>query len=159
MLALVFDFIIYIYKVCIYKMIVVYILFITGSVGGVCWTPLTLPLETGVFCMVFEVFVADFATLAVFGFVGGLFCGWLSWWRTNSAIDNINKRLSSKMGVAAKDDNEQEMVLAISEAAEMHANGATIPEIIKNIGMKHPAVAMHFVKQFLAGKLKLPGGL
>jgi len=41
----------------------------------------------------------------------------------------------------------------------MHQAGTPIAEIIKNVGLKHPAVAMKFVKMFMSGKLKLPAGL
>ena len=55
-------------------------------------------------------------------------------------------------------DNEAELVAAIGEAAQMHSEGKQIPEIIKEISLKHPSVAMRLIKDFMSGKLKLPSG-
>ena len=96
---------------------------------------------------------------ALAGFVGGSFMGWLSWWRINAKIASMHGKAISQDGVDGKAEQEAEMVVAMTEALEMHQAGTPIPEIIKNVGLKHPAVAMKFVKMFMSGKLKLPAGL
>ena len=78
-------------------------------------------------------------------------------------IASLENSIKGQVGGKARQEQAQaqeaEMVTAISEALEMHTQGKPIPEIIKEVGFKHPAVAMSFIKQFMSGKLKLPAGM
>jgi len=78
-------------------------------------------------------------------------------------IKRLENSFASGMGVSAKKEmneiNQAEFMEAVAEAVQMHQDGRSIPEIIKEVGLKHPSVAMKLIKDVMSGKLKLPSGL
>jgi len=104
-----------------------------------------------------------FVGLILGGVVGGalvqLFLQAPLAWR----IKRVENQLVSGQGVAARQEKAeqftQEMVLALTEAAEMHSQGKGMLAIIKEVGLRHPQVALSLITQFLEGKLKLPKNL
>ncbi len=93
------------------------------------------------------------------GLIGGSFMGWLVNWRLEQKFASIRGKLAVEGSASAFHENEAEMAAAMAYALDLHGQGRPIPEIIKEVALKHPAIAVKFAKMFLAGKIKLPANM
>ena len=104
-------------------------------------------------------FWLNLVLIVVFGFTGGAFMGWLVNWRLELKFSSLKNKLASGDGTAGRAEADAEMASAMAFALELHGQNKSFPEIIKEVAMKHPSVAIKFAKMFLSGKLRLPAGL
>ena len=59
--------------------------------------------------------------------------------------------LQGKKGYAAKEANAEEDQAILMEAMALIQSGKAIPEVLKEVGMKHPQAAMRMAKKFGIG--------
>jgi len=111
----------------------------------------------------FVLVLVDFGLIFVGSMLGGAFVNLLLHGSLAWRIQSLEKGYAGQKGQAIRQEqaaeDEVELVAAIGEAMELHSQGRPITDIIKEVAAKHPSVAMKFIKQFMAGKLKLPAGL
>lgn len=103
------------------------------------------------------------------GFVGGLlayilFNSWmvLRLFQVQNEVNNMRNAYNSVKGMSRNAQTDEEMEVAMLEAAQMfeevNADGTkkySMGEILKNIGMRHPQIAVKLGKQALKMGLKL----
>lgn len=79
--------------------------------------------------------------------------------RVSSLEGALKGQKGGKASQEARQAKELEMAQAMTEALELHSQGKGWVEIAKEVGLKHPGIALDFAGQIMSGKLKLPGGL
>lgn len=102
------------------------------------------------------VFLADMvllgAIVALSGFAGGAFMGWLVNWRLERKFENIKNSFAGAQGVTAKREISAEkqarIAQAIAEFADLKNQGMEMKDILLQLAPKYMDLAPELMQQF-----------